>query len=237
MRTFSKRAALTAALTSLWSLQALAADLPYLDDRSDAAAVVRSLYNAVSRKEYARAWDYFGEAKPAKDFAEFAKGYEKTERVEIETGAVSSDGAAGSVFYNIPVAIRAIDKDGTEKVFAGCYTARQVNGSVQEPPFTPIQLEKGVLKPADGNLTDALPKQCGDAPPTEIDAVLDLATRPSATLPVKVTRRSRATRFPTTTNRTPPTRRPAKPGCSASSARWAPITRPMSIISGTRPTG
>ncbi|MBA8906147.1 MULTISPECIES: DUF1176 domain-containing protein [Aminobacter] len=177
MRTFSTRAALTAALTSLWSFQALAADLPYLDDRSDAAAVVRSLYNAVSRKEYARAWDYFGDAKPAKDFAEFAKGYEKTERVEIETGAVSSDGAAGSIFYNIPVAIRAIDKDGTEKVFAGCYTARQVNGSIQEPPFTPIQLEKGALKPAEGNLSEALPKQCGDAPPTEIDAVLDLATK------------------------------------------------------------
>lgn len=177
MMTFSKTAAAALALSALWPIQAFAADLPYLDDRSDAAAVVRSLYNAVSRKEYARAWDYFGETKPAKDFETFAKGYEATERVDVETGAVSSEGAAGSLFYNVPVAIRAVDKDGTEKVFAGCYTARQVNGSIQEPPFTPIQLDKGTLKPAEGELADALPKQCGDAPPAETDAVFDLARK------------------------------------------------------------
>lgn len=177
MKIFSTTAAVTLALSALWPIQAFAADLPYLDDRSDAAAVVRSLYNAVSRKEYARAWDYFGETKPARDFETFAKGYEATERVDVETGAVSSEGAAGSLFYNVPIAIRAVDKDGTEKVFAGCYTARQVNGSIQEPPFTPIQLDKGALKPAEGELADALPKQCGDAPPTETDAVLDQAKK------------------------------------------------------------
>ena len=177
MRTFSTPAAVTLALTGLWSLQALAAEIPYVDDRSDPAAVVRSLYNAVSRKEYARAWDYFGDAKPAKDFAEFAKGFDKTDRVEVETGAVSSEGAAGSIFYNIPVAIRAIDAGGAEKVFAGCYTARQVNASIQEPPFKPILLEKGNLKPAEGDLTAALPKQCGDAPPPETDALFDQATK------------------------------------------------------------
>lgn len=177
MRTFFTPAASVLVFSGLSCLQAVAAETPYLDDRSDAAAVVRSLYNAVSRQEYARAWDYFGETKPAKDFEAFAKGYEATERVEVETGAVSSEGAAGSIFYNIPVAIRAVDKDGTEKVFAGCYTARQVNGSIQEPPFKPIQLDKGTLNPAEGTLTDALPKQCGDAAPVETDAVFDLARK------------------------------------------------------------
>lgn len=178
MRTFSSTsAAAILALTGLWSLQSLAAELPYLDDRSDPAAVVRSLYNAVSRKEYARAWDYFGDTKPAKDFASFAKGYETTSRVDVETGPVSEEGAAGSIFYNIPVAIRAVNADGSENVFAGCYTARQVSASIQEPPFRPIQLDKGSLKPADGELADALPKQCGEAPPPETDAVLELARK------------------------------------------------------------
>ncbi|GAA4112017.1 DUF1176 domain-containing protein [Aminobacter aganoensis] len=177
MKTVSKTAAAMLALSALWPVQAFAAELPYLDDRSDAAAVVRSLYNAVSRKEYARAWDYFGETKPAKDFAEFAKGYETTERVDVETGTVSSEGAAGSIFYNIPVAIRAVAGDGTEKVFAGCYTARQVNAAAQEPPFKPILLEKGSLKPAEGDLAGALPKQCGDTPPPETDALFDQATK------------------------------------------------------------
>ena len=46
----------------------------YLDDRSSAEALVHSLYNAVGRKEYARAWEYFGEKKPAKDFKTFVEG-------------------------------------------------------------------------------------------------------------------------------------------------------------------
>ncbi|PWK67616.1 DUF1176 domain-containing protein [Aminobacter sp. AP02] len=177
MRTYSIPTASALVLTGLSCLHALAAETPYLDDRSDAAAVVRSLYNAVNRQEYGRAWDYFGETKPAKDFETFVKGYEATGRVDVETGAVSSEGAAGSIFYNVPVAIRAVGKDGSEKIFAGCYTARQVNGSIQEPPFTPIQLDKGTLKPAEGTLADALPKQCGDAPPVETDAVFDLARK------------------------------------------------------------
>lgn len=171
MRTFSTSAALAMALIGLCSIEARAAEPAYYDDRSDAADLVRSLYNAVNRKEYARAWDYFGEAKPAKTFQDFVKGYATTARVDLETGPVSSDGAAGSIFYNVPVAIRAVAADGTEKVFAGCYTARQVNAAIQEPPFTPIQLEKGTLEPADGTLADVLPRQCGDTPPPETDAV------------------------------------------------------------------
>ena len=98
---------------------ALAADdtpeAPYVDDRSSADAVVRSLYSAINRHEFARAWGYFGDTKPAKDFDSFVKGYDGTDKVEVETGAVSDEGAAGSIFYNVPVAIRATDKDRRRK--------------------------------------------------------------------------------------------------------------------------
>ncbi|WP_269930113.1 DUF1176 domain-containing protein [Aminobacter sp. HY435] len=171
MKTYSTTAAIALVLSGLCAIEAVAAEPAYFDNRSDAADVVRSLYNAINRQEYARAWDYFGETKPAKTFQDFAKGYETTARVDLETGPVSSDGAAGSIFYNVPVAIRAVGTDGAERVFAGCYTARQVNAAIQEPPFTPIQLEKGTLQPAEGTLADALPKQCGDTPPVETDAV------------------------------------------------------------------
>ncbi|TIQ18702.1 MAG: DUF1176 domain-containing protein, partial [Mesorhizobium sp.] len=73
----------------------LAADAAYVDDRSDAEAVIRSLYSAINRQEFARAWDYFGDTKPAKDFEEFVKGYDGTEKVDVKTGGVSEDGAAG----------------------------------------------------------------------------------------------------------------------------------------------
>ncbi|RWN34048.1 MAG: DUF1176 domain-containing protein [Mesorhizobium sp.] len=143
-----------------------APEAPYIDDRSSADAVVRSLYSAISRHEFARAWGYFGDTKPAKDFDSFVKGYDGTDKVEVQTGTVSDEGAAGSIFYNVPVAIRATDKAGGEKVFAGCYTLRQVNAQIQAaPPFDPIHIEKGALKPSTADLEEALPPSCGDGPP------------------------------------------------------------------------
>ncbi|MBX3577105.1 MAG: DUF1176 domain-containing protein [Rhizobiaceae bacterium] len=158
------RIVLTAALV-LAASGAFAADPAYLDDRSTADSLVRSLYNAVTRKEYARAWAYFGDAKPSADFDAFREGYADTDEVEVVTGDVSEEGAAGSVFYQVPVAIRAVAGDGSESVFAGCYTARLANPQLQEPPFTSLQLEKGNLKLANGALEQALPAGCGDGPP------------------------------------------------------------------------
>ncbi|PDQ19603.1 DUF1176 domain-containing protein [Mesorhizobium sanjuanii] len=156
----------------------LAAEAPYIDDRSTAEAVVRSLYSAISRHEFARAWGYFGDTKPAKDFDTFVKGYDGTDKVEVQTGAVSDEGAAGSIFYNVPVAIRATDKDGKQTVFAGCYTLRQVNASIQEPPFTPIFIDKGALKLASADFEDAVPASCGDGPPPpKKDAALEQAKK------------------------------------------------------------
>ncbi len=162
-----------AALIGAWGLPQLAsAQDDYLDNRSDAAALVRSLYNAINRQEYVRAWDYFGDEKPAASYQAFVDGYADTTRVEVATGAVSEEGAAGSIFYSVPVAIRAAGKDGGSKTFAGCYTARLAQPQIQEPPFRPMHIEKGALKPAsaDGPLADALPQGCGDAPPQKADA-------------------------------------------------------------------
>lgn len=164
------------ALTMLASTPSFSAELPYLDDRSSAESVMKSLYNAVNRHEYARAWGYFGDAKPAKDFDAFAKGFEGTDRVDVEIGGETSEGAAGSVYFTVPVAIRAVGSDGSEKVFAGCYTLRQVNGEIQEPPFNPIHIEKGELKPSTNAFEQAVPENCGDGPPPpKKDAMLEQA--------------------------------------------------------------
>jgi hypothetical protein len=149
----------------LSSTAALAQEEPYLDDRSNAETLVRSLYNAIGRKEYARAWDYFGEQKPSKSFDDFREGYADTDRVEVVTGGVGEEGAAGSIFYTIPVAIRASTADGNSSTFAGCYTARLTSPQLQEPPFRGLHLEKGSLKLAEGELADVLPARCGDGPP------------------------------------------------------------------------
>ncbi|MFC5385804.1 DUF1176 domain-containing protein [Aquamicrobium segne] len=137
-------------------------DADYIDDRSGPAQLIRSFYSAINRHEYARAWDYFGETKPVADFASFAKGYEETVFVEVETGGISEEGAAGSLYYTLPVAIRAQQQDGSEKIFAGCYTLRQISPQTQEPPFKPLHIEKGELKLTDSAFTKALPMSCGD---------------------------------------------------------------------------
>ena len=155
-----------------WSSAAHAQDAPYVDDRSSVSAIIRSLYNAVNRKEYARAWSYYGEQKPADSLKAYAGGYKDTAGIELAFGRVESEGAAGSVFYSLPVAIEAASTDGTSKVFAGCYTARLANPQIQDESFVPLHIEKGELKPSDKPLAEAVPANCGGAEPSGDDSVL-----------------------------------------------------------------
>lgn len=139
---------------------ALAEDPPFRDDRSDPAAIVASLYDALNRHEYARAWSYFGDREPVADYAAFVAGYAGTERIALRTGAVTTEGAAGSLYGSVPVAIAATGTDGATRVFAGCYTTRQVQPSIQEPPFRPLEIVEGELSPVAGSLDGALPAGC-----------------------------------------------------------------------------
>lgn len=171
------RLLLAVTASSMACSAALAAEPPYMDDRSDATALVRSFYNAVSRQEYARAWSYFGETKPTGDFQEFVDGFKDTTEVRVTVGEPSSEGAAGSTFYNIPVAILARSKEGGQRIFAGCYTARLANPQIQAvPPFVGLHIEKGELEPSDKPLEEAMPAVCGDGPASAPkDAVLEQA--------------------------------------------------------------
>lgn len=130
----------------------------YADDRSDGPALVRSLYNAINRHEYARAYSYFSE--PLDSYETFVKGYEKTVDVQVLIGPVTQESAAGSIYAPVPVAIKSTEKGGKEKIFAGCYVTRIVNAAIQEPPFTPLQIESAELEKVAGPLEKALPKVC-----------------------------------------------------------------------------
>ncbi len=136
----------------------------YLDNRSDAQSLVRSYYNAINQHDYARAYDYFANP-PAKDFATFQKGFGDTAHVDVLTGDVSGEGAAGHTYFSVPTAIRAKGTDGKFKYFAGCYTVVAVNGAIQDPPARPYQIDKASLKPIkeDDYHSYALPK-CSDQP-------------------------------------------------------------------------
>ena len=139
-------------------------DNPYYDDRSTAAAVIESLYNAISRSEYLRAWSYFEHEEGIDlraDFDAFAAGYDNTESVQLIVGPEVTEGAAGTIYYAIPAAIEATMADGTTASFAGCYTLRLAQPAVQAtPPFRPMAITEGELSPAQGALDDILPGSC-----------------------------------------------------------------------------
>lgn len=143
-------------------LPAAAAEPPYLDDRSEPETLIRSLYNAISRKEYSRAWSYFSE-KPAESLDVYAEGYADTASVRVAVGLPSEHGAAGTVHYYVPVAIEASAGDGgNDQVYGGCYELKLANSQIQGEDFAPLQIVSGSLSSATGLLEDALPETCDD---------------------------------------------------------------------------
>ena len=124
-------------------------DDTYLDDRSTPVSLIQSLYNAINRHEYLRAWSYFSNEPGRPDFAAFQKGYETTGGVKLKLGDPMSDGAAGSIYTSIPTVIEATGTDGAVRVFSGCYETRFVQPANQAtPPFVPLEIAKATLRPA-----------------------------------------------------------------------------------------
>lgn len=134
---------------------------PYLDDRSTPQSLLRSLYNAIDRKEFARAYSYFANP-PQPTLSDYARGYEGTESVTLVVGTPATEGAAGSTWYTLPVAVAATG--ASDQVFAGCYTLRLADPQVQAEGFLPLAIEKGSLSRVSGPVEAALPTSCPDAP-------------------------------------------------------------------------
>lgn len=126
---------------------ATAQGLPdYRDDRSTPEAVIESLYNALNRQEYTRAWSYFRDEPDRPDFETFAKGYADTTRVRVRLGAAITEGAAGSILTRVPAVVEAT-RGATVTVFSGCYELRLVQPAAQlEPPFQPLGIVRGNLR-------------------------------------------------------------------------------------------
>jgi hypothetical protein len=155
----------------------------YIDDRSAPDTLVRSLYNAIERKEFARAWSYFAEP-PANSVDTYASGFAETASVELLLGGASEEGAAGSVYYQLPIVLRSVAEDGSETVYAGCYTLRQPNPANDPDDFTPLRIEAGTLEETNASFDlDALPSRCTpDGPAIDLaDMALAEAERVFAT--------------------------------------------------------
>ena len=94
-----------------------------------------SYFNAVNRREYRRAYGYW--ETPPGALQDFARGYAETASVQliVEPPTVI-EGAAGSLYVKIPAALVARQRDGSQRIFAGCYVARKAN-------LRPPDIQKG----------------------------------------------------------------------------------------------
>jgi hypothetical protein len=130
----------------------------YLDDRSNGLQVVRSLFNAINRHEYLRAYSYWqnAESSPSMaDFNKFQEGYADTASVALQVGQVSTDAGAGQIHYGVPVVLTAQTTQGQMQTFSGCYLLHIANPGLQtEPPFIPLSVDSAnvqqVANDADG---------------------------------------------------------------------------------------
>lgn len=124
----------------------------YLDDRSDPVQVLKSYYNAINLKQYVRAYYYWRQIgtsatsqPPA--YPRFEAGYKDTASVQLTTGKVTDDGAAGSIYYRVPVSLQATLTNHSKHTFVGCYIIKQVNPSVfGVPPFIPMGIYSAQIK-------------------------------------------------------------------------------------------
>jgi hypothetical protein len=142
----------------------------YLDDRSDPVLVLRSLFNAINRKEYARAYSYWEDAGTSQNvppFAEFQQGYQETASVETLFGPFNTGAAAGNLYYDVPAALKVKTTGGETQTFAGCYRLHLPQPANQAtPPFMPMGIMTGSLKQFDNNAdtTALLGAACQNAP-------------------------------------------------------------------------
>jgi len=96
------------------------------EDRSDPVTTLSSYYNAINSKEFRRAYGYW--ESPPSSYDQFERGFADTDRVRLLIDPqFPVEGAAGSVFADIPTIVVATTRGGNERVFAGCYTLRKSN--------------------------------------------------------------------------------------------------------------
>ncbi len=140
----------------------------YVDNRSTASQVIVSLYNAINRQEYSRAYGYWTTpATTLGNFTTYANGYSNTALVNLAFGQITSDTGAGQTYFTVPVVLKTTARDGTHANFAACYIVHQGQpANFGAPPFNPMSIDRGQAKASDLNASDssALANACAGLP-------------------------------------------------------------------------
>ena len=136
----------------------------FIDNRSGPIETVSSFLNALNRKEYVRAYSYYQDpATYPGAYAAYAAGYANTDVIAATFGSVQSEGAAGSLYYKVPLALHVLTTSSSTQTFVGCYTLRLAQPAVQAtPPFQPMSIVAGKFSQVANstNVSTLLPTAC-----------------------------------------------------------------------------
>ena len=117
----------------------------YVDDRSSPEALIGSYYNAISQRQYLRAYSYWETSDSLPPFATFAQGFASTTDVQVELGTVGGSPGAGQLYWSVPAAVFSTTTAGANS-FVGCYTVHLARPELQAaPPFKPMSIQTGQL--------------------------------------------------------------------------------------------
>lgn len=149
-------------------------DAVYLDDRSTPAAVMLSYFNAINRHEYLRAYSYYANTTDLGNLEQFSNGYSETQSVDVVLGQNFSEGAAGSIYYTVPMVLNATTTGNNQQKFAACYVLRLSQpANYGAPPITPMHIDRGTAQsiPLTTSDEEALGMACHSADfPTGMNA-------------------------------------------------------------------
>jgi hypothetical protein len=151
----AEQPAVTAVPTEPSMLPAAAGVEPY-DDRSDPVHLLASLFNAINRREFQRAWGYWENA-PNASYLDFIQGYAETVHVLLTASPPTGyEGAAGSQYATVPTLLLATHVDGSQHAFYGCYVARRQNPDLGGTAVSAgWSLYSGTISAAPGDVADA----------------------------------------------------------------------------------
>jgi hypothetical protein len=106
-----------------------------VDSQASPITLLESYYNAVNRRDYARAYGYWETPPRNASLEQFAQGYANTAHVDVLVGlGIQGGGAAGSVYTEIPALLIATHTDGSQQAYAGCFVTRRSNVPVGDAP-------------------------------------------------------------------------------------------------------
>ena len=129
----------------------------YIDDRSTPSQVIVSFYNAINRREYLRAYNYWADpATSLGSFTSWANGYSDTASVDLVFGPITGDPGMSQVYYTIPVILKVTANNNTHANYVACYIVHETNPSVYgAPPISPMSIDRGQAQASDINASDA----------------------------------------------------------------------------------